>query len=205
MEATVSRIQEDNKDQSFKIENLIKEVKILSEASNRPTILFKCRNCNFETTSEKGLKQHNSKKHTKTENMGRRFECEHCKYGFNSKETLAVHIGKMHTKDFKCGLCEKVLGNKEALEIHLNLCEVFQCTKCQRKETNIGDIKQHIINQHDSQRYLMVDNYKLSRENWEDVRGAFQKKSHKLWKKSIIFLTPPPPRIMWTILNLGKK
>ena len=89
----------------------------------------------------KGLKQHNSKKHTKTENMGRRFECEHCKYGFNSRETLAVHIGKIHTNDFKCGLCEKVLGNREALEIHLNLCEVYQCTKCQRKETNIGDIK----------------------------------------------------------------
>ena len=101
--------------------------------------------------------------------MGRRFECEHCKYGFNSRETLAVHIGKIHTNDFKCGLCEKVLGNREALEIHLNLCEVYQCTKCQRKETNIGDIKQHIINQHNSQRYLMVDNFKLSRENWEDV------------------------------------
>ena len=29
-------------------------------------------------------------------------------------------------------------------------------------------------------------------------------KCHKLWKKSMIFMTPPP-RIMWTILNLGKK
>ena len=85
---------------SEKDKNLLKEVQILSEASTRPTTQFKCRNCDFETTSEKGLKQHNSKKHTKTENMGRRFECEHCKYGFNSKETLAVHIGKIHTKDF---------------------------------------------------------------------------------------------------------
>ena len=25
-----------------------------------------------------------------------------------------------------------------------------------------------------------------------------------VWKKSIIFLTPPTPRIIWTILNLGK-
>ena len=141
----------------------------MSEASSRPSIQFKCRNCDFETTSEKGLKQHNSKKHTKSENNGKRFECENCKYGFNSKETLAVHIGKMHTKDFKCGLCEKVLGNKEALEIHLNLCEVYQCTKCQRKETNIGDIKKHIRNEHNSERFLMVDNYRLSRENWEGV------------------------------------
>ena len=157
LEATIFRIEEENKDQGQKIETLIHEMKILSEASSRPTTLFKCRNCDFETTSEKGLKQHNSKKHTKSENKGKRIECEHCKYGFNSKETLAVHIGKMHTKDFKCGLCENVLGNKEALEIHLNLCEVYQCTKCQRKETKIGDIKQHIINQHNSQRYLMVE------------------------------------------------
>ena len=78
-------------------------------------------------------------------------------------------MGKTHTKDFKCGLCEKVLGSKEALEIHPNFCEVYQCTKCQRKETNFSDIKQHITNQHNSQRYLMIDNYKLSRENWEEV------------------------------------
>ena len=169
LELKVSKIEEENKDQSLKIQSLIQELKILSEASNNPITQFKCRNCDFETTSEKGLKQHNSKKHTKSENKGKRFECKHCKYGFNSKETLDVHIGKTHTKDFKCGLCEKVLGSKEALEIHLNLCEVYQCTKCQRKETNFSDIKQHIINQHNSQRYLMIDNYKLSRENWEEV------------------------------------
>ena len=169
LEAKVSKIEEQNKEQSLKIESLIQELKILSDASNKPVTKFKCRNCDFETTSEKGLKQHNSKKHTKSENKGKRFECEHCKYGFNSKETLDVHIGKTHTQDFKCGLCEKVVGNKEALEINLNLCEVYQCTKCKRKETNFGDIKQHIINQHNSQRYLMIDNYKLSRENWEEV------------------------------------
>ena len=77
LETTVSRIQEENKYKSYKIENFIKELNILLEACNRPTIQFKCQNCDFETTSEKELKQHNSKKHTKTEKMGRKFECEH--------------------------------------------------------------------------------------------------------------------------------
>ena len=64
LELKVSKIEEENKDQSFKIQSLIQELKILSEASNKPITQFKCRNCDFETTSEKGLKQHNSKKHT---------------------------------------------------------------------------------------------------------------------------------------------
>ena len=36
-------------------------------------------------------------------------------------------------------------------------------------------------------------------------KGTVQnKKYHKLWKKSIIFLTPSPPRTIWTFLNFGK-
>ena len=88
LEAKVSKIEEENKEQSLKIESLIQELKILSDASNKPVTKFKCRNCDFETTSEKGLKQHNSKKHTKSENKGKRFECEHCKYGSNYKKKL---------------------------------------------------------------------------------------------------------------------
>ena len=41
-------------------------------------------------------------------------------------------------------------------------------------------------------------------EQVETAKGSNPKrKCHKMWKKSIIFL-PPPPLIMWTILNLGK-
>ena len=70
LELKVSKIEEENKDQSLKIQSLIQELKILSDASYKPVTKFKCRNCDFETTSEKGLKQHNSKKHTKSENKG---------------------------------------------------------------------------------------------------------------------------------------
>ena len=78
LEAKVSKIEEQNKEQSLKIESLIQELKILSDASNKPVTKFKCWNCDFETTSEEGLKQHNSKKHTKSENKGKRFEYKQC-------------------------------------------------------------------------------------------------------------------------------
>ena len=54
--------------------------------------------------------------------------------------------------------------------------------------------------------------YTASKDTFEDA-GTFEmlskgrvqnKKYHNLWKKSIIFLTPSPPRIIWTFLNLGK-
>ena len=37
----------------------------------------------------------------------------------------------------------------------------------------------------------------------EFLRGPIEKKCHKKGKKSTIFL-PPPPRMIWTFLNLGK-
>ena len=33
----------------------------------------------------------------------------------------------------------------------------------------MSDIKEHIVKDHDSESYIMVDNFKLSRENWEEV------------------------------------
>ena len=107
----------------MKIEQLAKQVKNISEASIIPTQKFKCRNCDFETSSEKGLKQHNSKKHTKSENKGVTFRCEKCFFLGNSKETLDIHNRKNHADSFECGLCESIFEKKEDLETHLNTCE----------------------------------------------------------------------------------
>ena len=169
LEDKLSKIVEENKEQEKKIEKLGQQVKVMSDSSLSAKSVFKCRNCDFETNSEKGLKQHTSKKHTKSEDKGRTVFCEYCKHAFNNNETLAVHIGKNHTDNFKCGLCERFFETKENLEVHLNTCEVYQCTKCKKKELTMSDSKEHIIKDHDSENYIMVDNFKLSRENWEDV------------------------------------
>ena len=169
LEEKLSKVVEANKEQEEKIEKLAQQVKVISESSISAKNIFKCRNCDFETNSEKGLKQHTSKKHTKSEDKGKKLFCEHCKHVFNNSETLAVHIGKNHTDNLKCGLCERFFETKENLEIHLNTCEVFQCTKCKKKEPIMANIKEHIVKDHDSEDYIMVDNFKLSRENWEDV------------------------------------
>ena len=51
-------------------------------------------------------------------------------------------------------LRERFLESKENLEIHLNTCEVFQCTKCKKKEPIMSEIKEHIRKEHDSESYI---------------------------------------------------
>ena len=169
LEKRIDEVVNVSEKQSVKIEQLVKKIKEISEVAVIPIQKFKCRNCDFETTSEKGLKQHTSKKHTKSEYKGTTFRCEDCFFLGNSKETLEIHKGKHHTDNFECGLCENTFGNRENLDIHLNTCEIYRCSKCQKKESTIKAIENHVINLHDSQKYLMIDNFKISRENSEET------------------------------------
>ena len=98
LEEKLSKVEEANKEQKQKIKKIVEQVKVISESSLSAKNIFKCRNCDFETNSEKGLKQHTSKEHTISEDKGKRLFCEHCKHAFNNSETLAVHIGKKITQ-----------------------------------------------------------------------------------------------------------
>ena len=59
--------------------------------------------------------------------------------------------------------------NEKKSEVHLNTCEIYRCTKCKKKETTLPSMKDHVISVHDSEKYLMIDNFKISRDNSEDV------------------------------------
>ena len=115
------------------------------------------------------MKQHKTKKYTKSDYKGATFRCEKCFFLCNSKESLDIHNGKEHTDNFECGLCENTFGTRENLDIHLNTCEIFRCTKCKKKETTLKNIENHVIDIHDSKSYLMIDNFKISRENVEET------------------------------------
>ena len=61
LEEKLSKVEEANIEQKLKIEKLGQQVKVISDSSLSAKNIFKCRNCDFETNSEKGLKQHTSK------------------------------------------------------------------------------------------------------------------------------------------------
>ena len=167
LENKIDIIVQENQEQNVKIEELVNEVKKISETTK--PIKFKCKNCDFETISEKGLKMHTSKKHTKAKDQGKKYHCDHCKIMVSSKETLEVHIGKNHSEKFTCGLCENIFTSREHLETHLNTCEIYRCSKCEKKESTLPRMKDHVITEHDSEMYLMIDNFKISREDSEDM------------------------------------
>ena len=108
LEAKIDAFENISEAQNVKIEQLVTQIKNISDVSIIPTQKFKCRNCDFETSSEKGLKQHNSKKHIKSENKGVTFRCEKCFFLGNSKESLDIHNGKDQADSFEYGLCESI-------------------------------------------------------------------------------------------------
>ena len=111
----------------------------------------------------------NSKKHTKADDQGKKFECVKCMFTANSIATLDVHILRNHDADIvNCGLWEKTFEKKVNLETHLNTCEIYTCNKWKKKEKTIPSMKYHVINVHESEKNLMIDNFKLSRYNSEE-------------------------------------
>ena len=73
----------------------------------KPIKKFECKNHDFITSSEVGLKQHTSKTNTKIEDQGKKIGWVKFYFKSNSNETLDVHIGTHHADIVKCGLCEK--------------------------------------------------------------------------------------------------
>lgn len=140
-----------------KIQILIEKVSNLENCLDQKTSeKFKCKKCDFETHSERGLKNHMSRKHTQIsseeypkkcdlcelelDNVNdfkkhlrthsykeAKFKCQDCNFVGKRIESMDVHIGKSHTDNFECGICEVSFGKSEDLEIHLATCEIYKC------------------------------------------------------------------------------
>ena len=117
---------------------------------------MKCTNCDYESTSEQGLKVHFARKHTanklessstcelcdkkfdSAEKLKRhvksysyqdaKFKCVDCNFVGTNDMTMEVHNGKFHTDIFDCGICEYVAESEDNLDLHLFTCEIYHCT-----------------------------------------------------------------------------
>ena len=159
---------------------------------------IKCTLCDFETCSDKGMKVHMTRKHTKISTVKypkkcdlcekqfgnaaefkqhmkthsykeAKFKCEDCNFVGKSKETMEVHLGRSHTDLFECGLCEIDFKSSDNLETHLKTCEIFRCRRCYRKEKTITNIKAHAEKKHPGLQATLVDHMKISRNDKDEV------------------------------------
>ena len=122
------------------LENLLKQkTKKVNERTIPEENSFKCRKCDYTTTSRQGLKIHNAKvhsnvnfeefpaacdicekvldnesslkKHKKTDHTFHyvKFQCIECDFMAKEEQTLHVHFGRKHSVKKQCGLCDKDL------------------------------------------------------------------------------------------------
>ena len=153
---------------------------------------FKCKQCEYTTGSEQGLKTHISKKHKpssesldfprcchlcdknlqtlkdykmhmKTHSYRLiQYQCNMCSFSEYNEIGIEVHVGREHGENFECGLCELTAEDLESLDIHLLTCEVYKCNKCENVFKNLQDLKQH---SHENETHKTATHIKQSRED----------------------------------------
>ena len=125
------------------IENLAKKVnemeeKLISIGKITESLHFKCTECDFSSTSEKGLKTHIKKKHDKTNDKECTIsfpkQCDLCEKTIENKIDLKVHM-KTHSyirSEFKCEECEYCSETKLTMEVHIGKQHdpKFECGLC---------------------------------------------------------------------------
>jgi hypothetical protein len=109
------------------------------------------------------------KKHMMTHSTKKEFKLkyEDCEYVGKSRVALDVHIRNCHSDKVYCGLCEICFENSEELNTYKSTCEVYR--RCQSKETTISKIIAHVEIEHESERYIMIDHWKISRNDKTEV------------------------------------
>ena len=77
-----------------------------------------------------------------------KYKCEDCDFCGDNFFTMEVHNKKYHSENLECGLCEFLAKDKDELDTHLTTCEIYDCGGCYHRARQIGEIKDHIQNEH---------------------------------------------------------
>ena len=192
LETKMEEVENLHKVQRKEQEKRIKELeKIIKCRDSR----FKCKQCDYTTGSEQGLKAHISKKHKQTVDSldfprmcslcekdlesskeykihmkthsyrQIQYQCTMCNFSEYSEIGIEVHVGREHGDNFECGLCEYIAEDLENLDLHLLTCEVYKCNKCGNIFKNLQDLKQHFLTEHENEKHKTTTHMKQSRED----------------------------------------
>ena len=190
IESMAKKLEENSKILTMKIEKLEAKVKTEDKKS------FKCVQCEFEASSERGLQSHVGRKH-KAENKkypstcdlcdfefknekemkkhmyshsynNIQFKCDECDFFGSDELSMELHFRKTHNETVECALCDSTFKDTATLDIHIFTCEVYRCNKCQLNLKTLSDLKKHIVEEHEGQS-TKIYHAKQDRKNKEEV------------------------------------
>ena len=143
LEIRLEELEKENKRYKKQQEKKIKELENLlklkpkkakdNETTSTEENSFKCRKCNYTTTSRQGLKIQNAKVHSTLNFDEFPAACDICEKVLDNETKLKKHKKTEQTfhacllPKKQCGLCDKVFDNSRQLDEHLSTCEIFVC------------------------------------------------------------------------------
>ena len=74
------------------LENAVKSKVIDEKMVNTKKPVFKCKDCNFETCSKRGLNVHMKRKHTNLKDEKYPSECDFCDQTLESEKEMKMHL-----------------------------------------------------------------------------------------------------------------
>ena len=131
--------QKKSKDKKIKeLENAIKCKSSNDKSTAQNKEIFKCRDCDFETISKRGLNVHIKRKHTNLMDESYPKECDFCDAKLKTAKEMKMHLKIAHTNKeakFKCEDCDFYGGNELSVEVHHGKCHSvdFECGLCEYK------------------------------------------------------------------------
>ena len=193
-----NKFKEEKKGKDRKIKEL---ESLLKNNQNKKTKMpenFKCSECDYETTTMKGMKTHKTRKHTKTSKLKypincdlcdeklddekemrlhmkghayfeAKFRCEDCDYWSQNYLTMELHVGKNHSESVECGLCDYKADNLNTLKIHHATCEIYECDNCYFRVTTLSEMKKHLQKKHKEEDDVKVIHGKINRKDEDEV------------------------------------
>ena len=109
--------------------------------------LYSCRQCPFETTTLKYLKEHNKTQHGET-----KYICNQCDFETDRHNRLRMHIGKHEGVTYDCTHCDYKATEPSSLRRHAKAKHEgvkYDCNQCDFQSGYRADLTIHIKSKHE--------------------------------------------------------
>ena len=113
--------------------------------------MFKCSECDFQTSRKDSLLRHKRLKHgifrkefniiKDTLKDNGNWTCSKCNRTFTSEEEIEDHV--ISCKEIKCHLCEKAFTLKSHLKRHIETQHPYICTNCNERFKTAKILRKH--------------------------------------------------------------